>query len=490
MTGIVDEARVLLHTVQSESQGEMRAAAKRALERLDAPLRVAIAGRIKAGKSTLLNAIIGQAAAATDATECTRVVTWYVDGTAYLAHALSTDGSRRQVPYRRAGTSASVDIHQDDLVGVERVEVQFPSSHLRAMTLIDTPGIASVSEQVSERATDFLMPSHADQGADVVVYLLRNVHERDADFLEAFTDPVVAPVGAARSIAVVSRADEIGNGRGDAMQIAGRVANQYAKHPAIRSRVADVLPVAGLLAFTGATLTENEFGSLQRLASMDHPQLEALMVSADRFTAESMRVQVPETVRAALLDRLGLFGVRLAVRLIRSGECPSAGALAAALEERSGIRPLRQTLLDRFAGRAEILKAARAIDWVAATAVANSGSSTVRREVERVLASSYELAEMQALGTVLGMETGSGFPDDDTRRAVLAALGNDGVEPWQRLGRTSDTVPEQLPSLIRARLDEFRSASMSPVTSRKAAELIGVAIRSLEAIHGELEPVT
>lgn len=485
MTGIVEEARTLLRTVQSEAEGEAKAAAGRALERLDAPLRVAIAGRVKAGKSTLLNAIIGQAAAATDATECTRAVTWYVDGPAYLAHAVGADGSRRQVPYRRAGTSASVDIGEADLGGIERVEVQFPSAHLRTMTLIDTPGIASVSEQVSARTTDFLLPTHADQGADVVVYLLRNMHERDADFLEAFTDPAVSPVGAVRSIAVVSRADEIGSGRGDSMRIAGKVAEQYTRHPAIRSRVADVLPVAGLLAFTGATLTEAEFGNLQRLASMEHAHVEALMVSADRFAAPSTACPVPEATRSALLDRLGVFGVRLAIRLIRSGECPSAGSLATALEERSGIQPLRQTLLDRFAGRAEILKAARAIDWVAATASA-TGSSAVRREVERVVASSYEFGELQALATVLGMEAGSGFPDDATRRAVLAALGNDGAAPYQRLTAAPETVPEQMPGLLRNRIDEFRSASMSPITSRKASELIGVAIRSLEAIHGEL----
>src|SRR5690606_18296035 len=47
-----------------------------AMERLDGPLVVAIAGRVKAGKSTLLNALVGRAVAATDAGECTRVVTW------------------------------------------------------------------------------------------------------------------------------------------------------------------------------------------------------------------------------------------------------------------------------------------------------------------------------------------------------------------------------------------------------------------------------
>ena len=54
-----------------------RREAQELVHRLGAPLRLAIAGRVKAGKSTLLNALIGEELAATDAGECTRVVTWY-----------------------------------------------------------------------------------------------------------------------------------------------------------------------------------------------------------------------------------------------------------------------------------------------------------------------------------------------------------------------------------------------------------------------------
>ena len=63
--------------------GEARLRAVR--ERLDEPLRVAIAGKVKAGKSTLLNALVGEEVAPTDAGECTTIVTWYRDGTTYRA---------------------------------------------------------------------------------------------------------------------------------------------------------------------------------------------------------------------------------------------------------------------------------------------------------------------------------------------------------------------------------------------------------------------
>src|SRR3954452_20926131 len=78
---VLDEVRGVLHEATQVYAGA-RAAAQIAAEqaRLDEPLRVAIAGKGKAGKSTLLNALVGEAIAATDAPECTRVVTWYRDG--------------------------------------------------------------------------------------------------------------------------------------------------------------------------------------------------------------------------------------------------------------------------------------------------------------------------------------------------------------------------------------------------------------------------
>src|SRR5580700_5297668 len=47
------------------------------LVRLREPMRVAVVGRVKAGKSTIVNAMLGQRVAPTDVSECTRLVTWF-----------------------------------------------------------------------------------------------------------------------------------------------------------------------------------------------------------------------------------------------------------------------------------------------------------------------------------------------------------------------------------------------------------------------------
>src|SRR3712207_7606830 len=50
--------------------------------RLHGPLRLAIAGKVKAGKLTLLNALLGEELAPTDAGEGTKILTWYAEGPA------------------------------------------------------------------------------------------------------------------------------------------------------------------------------------------------------------------------------------------------------------------------------------------------------------------------------------------------------------------------------------------------------------------------
>ncbi|SUA48521.1 Predicted GTPase [Nocardia africana] len=80
--GIVGEARRLVSAARQAYAPRSRPAAMLGdcARRLDQPLRVALAGQLKAGKSTLLNALVGQDIAPTDATECTRMVTWYRHG--------------------------------------------------------------------------------------------------------------------------------------------------------------------------------------------------------------------------------------------------------------------------------------------------------------------------------------------------------------------------------------------------------------------------
>ena len=236
-------------------------------ERLAGPLRVAIAGRVKAGKSTLLNALVGERLAPTDAGECTRIVSWYRRGQSYQVSAHLPDGQERAIPFQRGEGALELDLGGLTEREISTLEIKWPASTLEQLTLIDTPGLASLNDENSRRTREFLEvdPDHPSD-ADAVIYLMRHAHRSDIDFLEAFMDRSVTAASPVNAVGVLSRADEIGAGRLDAMESAARIALRYRSDETIRELCATVVPLAGLLAETGLTMREDEAGALRTLA--------------------------------------------------------------------------------------------------------------------------------------------------------------------------------------------------------------------------------
>src|SRR6185503_1960217 len=111
--------------------------------RLNQPIRIALAGTLKAGKSTLLNALVGEDIAPTDATECTRVVTWFRHGATPNVTARYGGGRLMNVPVRRRG-GLTFDLGHLTANDVECIDVEWPTVRLSQTTLVDTPGTTSL----------------------------------------------------------------------------------------------------------------------------------------------------------------------------------------------------------------------------------------------------------------------------------------------------------------------------------------------------------
>jgi ribosome biogenesis GTPase A len=151
--GLTQAVRRLLGMALEAHSGQPETAAllHRHLERLDEPLRVAIAGRVKAGKSTLLNALVGDQLAPTDAGECTKVVTWFRDGRTPRVVMHPHHGPAVPLTVARDDGALVIDLGTTPAAELDRVVVDWPSSGLRTLTLVDTPGIASITAENSRR---------------------------------------------------------------------------------------------------------------------------------------------------------------------------------------------------------------------------------------------------------------------------------------------------------------------------------------------------
>jgi GTPase SAR1 family protein len=403
----VDQVGALCDLAAELVRGTPRSAEVDAVRaRLQGPLRVAIAGRVKAGKSTLLNALVGERLAATDAGECTTLVTWYQDGMSYRVEAFGRDGVSHELAFHRADGALHIDLGELDPTAIDRLVVTWPSSALREVTLIDTPGLASIDDSNSLRTREFLaMGEDRPSDADAVIYLMRHLHRSDAEFLGAFLDRSVSAASPINAVSVLSRADEIGACRLDAMASATRIAHRYQSDPVVRSLCTHVVPMAGLLAETGLTLREEEAAALRTLAATPDDVLERMLLSCDGF-CDAGSSDLTVELRRDLFDRLGLYGLRLLVHEIQAGRCDTGGDMARLLVTYSGLAGLRALIAERFLPRARVLQARAALGALRdlARSLSDDAPDAGRRldaEVERVESSVLDFGQLRLAHLVL-----------------------------------------------------------------------------------------
>jgi len=454
--------------------------------RLQGPLRVAIAGRVKAGKSTLLNALVGERLAPTDAGECTKMVTWYQDGLTYDVHAIGRDGVARPLAFQRIDGALRVELAGVDPETIERVVVTWPSAALRDVTLIDTPGLASIDDSNSLRTREFLaMGEDRPSDADAVIYLMRHLHRRDAEFLGAFLDRSVAASSPINAVSVLSRADEIGACRLDAMASAARIADRYQRDPVVRTLCTNVVPIAGLIAETGLTLREDEAAALRLLADTPDEVLERMLLSADGFCdGESSDLTIE--LRRGLLDRFGLCGLRLMMHDVQSGRCKTAVDMSNRLVADSGLDELRRLIAERFLPRARVLQARTGLGALrnlarAITAEDPTQGRQLDAEVERVESSVLDFAQLRLAHLVLsGIVRFSTDERDEMERLLAVDTPVRARLALDEAAATADVTGAALDAVGR-----WRTRSADPMHDSASAEACETMAHSFEALYAQ-----
>jgi hypothetical protein len=448
--------------------------------RLDEPLRVAIAGRLKAGKSTLVNALIGRRVAPTEVGECTRIVTQFRYGTADRVDVVRKDGSRASLPLDESGMIPQ-------RLGVARHEIAFvdvtlTSDHLRDLTVVDTPGLSSTNTSVSAGARRFLFneaPIDEDidddsvgaiSGAEAIVYVFtQSVRDDDLQALEAFRS-ISARLASnpINSVGLFNKVDKLVAGVSDPWPVAGPLASDQTK--VLRRVVSDVVPVVGLLAETteAGRLTAADCEALRSLAQLPHTERLVLLASVDLFT--SRECAVPREQRERLLRLLDLYGIGFAIAQLAARPQLASGDLVRMLYQASGFPRLRHTLDQAFRWRTDAIKAGWALSSLekVASHTARLGDRELLRDaIERVLQQPdyhrlrlMEVAQLVSTGSVE-------LPEPMEQELTRLALSSD---PQWILGLptagTEQLVKAALDAATRWRV--YAVAGASPAQSRVA----------------------
>lgn len=450
--------------------------------RLNEPIRIALAGTLKSGKSTLVNALVGECIAPTDATEATRIVTWFRHGPTPRATANHVGGRRSNVPIVRTadGTGGLTfefeTLHPDD---VADIDVEWPAEELTAATIIDTPGTSSLTPDVSARTLRLLVPPDGVPRVDAVVFLLRTLNAADIALLKQIGDLVGGSAGALGMIGVASRADEIGAGRIDAMLSANEVATRFTTELDRTGICQAVVPVSGLLALTARTLRQSEFAALQKLAGVEPAALNTAMLSADRFVRDDPTLPVDSATRAQLLDRFGMFGLRISLALLRAG-VDDADSLAADLLERSGLVALREVIDQHFAQRSDQLKSHTALVALRRFVQRHPTPATPRilADIEPLLADTHAFEELRLLSQLRSRPT---TLTEDEMASLRRIIGGSGTAAASRLGLSAER-PQDGPRAAFAAAQRWRRRAEHPLNDPFTSRACRAAVRSAEAL--------
>lgn len=455
-----DLVRKLIHDARSELSADSQTSADLAAcaRRLDEPLRVALAGTVKAGKSTLLNALVGEEIAPTDATECTRVVTWFSQSATPRVDLTHDGGQHTSLPVLRIDGRLRLDLGTVSADRVQRLEVGWPSALLDQYTLIDTPGTSSNSSDLSARTLTFLTPDEGSCQADAIVYLTRSPHSCDVALLRSLHEQAGTGRGALGIVTVLSRADETDAGR------------------TTRPLDGDLIPVSGLLALRGRTLRQREFSTLAQLTALPAGILEAALVSPGRLVTTDL--PLPAADREQLVTTFGMVGIRIAISLIHSG-ARDAPTLAAQLVRRSGLDQLRRTLRARFGDRHDQLKAHSALRTLRTVLLRHRSPHTVRifRAVDRLLADNHCFIELRVLAGLAALPV-----PETTRVALDHVLGGRGTSATTRLGLPPDTSAADTRATALHAIRYWRDQLTEPLLDQPTTRSYHAAIRSCEAI--------
>jgi hypothetical protein len=354
---------------------------------LHEPLRLAVVGRVKAGKSTLVNALVGRRVAPTRAGECTRIVTWYRYGSPDRAYLESADGARRDVPLVAGALPEDVE---GGIQAGSRLIVHLQAGALRDLTLIDTPGLDSLTTENDAATRNAILgaaESTAAAGqADALLYVVRDsARAGDRDFVRTFRETAgLTGVSALSAVGVVAQADVFGAPDRDPMTQADVYAQQLAQGSS--ADLSAVVALSGLLAQTARTGQVDE--DVAR-------QLAALGTLDPRLLRVWRQVQLPSGLQSEQVQRLftlfGPYGVAGGGHVAAQG----ARALRSWCEEASGLRALESVVRDRMLPRTRLIKAARCLRALEALSDGESGRSLV--EQARLDPALHLLHEMDAL---------------------------------------------------------------------------------------------
>jgi predicted GTPase len=150
--------------------------------------RLVVLGQFKRGKSTCINALLGERVLPTDVIPVTAVITEIHHGAEAAAQVFFHKGELKQVAIPELDQYVSETGNPKNVKTVDRVVVHYPAAMLeKGLIIVDTPGVGSIHEHNTRLTQEYLLQ------ADAAVFIFSAdppLTELEKDFLKMLI-PVV-----------------------------------------------------------------------------------------------------------------------------------------------------------------------------------------------------------------------------------------------------------------------------------------------------------
>lgn len=246
------------------------------------PFRLAVVGRVNAGKSTLINSLIGQPLAISDVNEATATINYIGYGSVEQSRQFVVvwkDGRAEPFPIEKLATdwTGSAPELRERVKCVRHLQLFAHVEKLRDFEVIDVPGTRSVVSEHEEAAAEFVRPEAISdsiaQGrkADAIIYVMTVGHEADEETLSIFGEGRLSSAGPYNSLGVFHKWDGAGDEQATHSSACARAARL---HKLLETKVLTVMPVSAPLGLAARHAPDGFFaGLIEILKKQDHEKL-------------------------------------------------------------------------------------------------------------------------------------------------------------------------------------------------------------------------